>query len=94
MFIFLVPLLLWVVNKLVVYRLKPKMNKRQITLLRNFVDKLERVAEHAQTPVFIIVFRVARDVLFPREPNYIQSVTSESTTLKPDFIALQKSFEK
>ena len=72
--------------------IKPRLNSEQKTAIKSFVDKLERVAEQVQMPPFMIFFNVARDVIKPRKKTFIASVVEDSTTLKPDFQALQKLF--
>lgn len=72
--------------------LKPAMTDTQDKAVKDFVDKFERVAEHLQTPMFIIVFRIIRDILRPREKTFIQSATQDSTTLHKDLLELQKKF--
>jgi hypothetical protein len=70
----------------------PQLTVKQNEAVIGFVDKLERVAENLQTPMFIIVFRVVRDVVRPREQTFIQTVAQDSTTLHTDFAKLQKLF--
>lgn len=72
--------------------LTPQLNKEQSKPLNDFVDKLERVAENIQTPPFVILLRVARDTVRPHKRSFIQSVAEDSTTLRTDFIKLQKYF--
>lgn len=90
----MVPFFLWVVLKLVGRFMVPQMSTEQRTLLSAFVDKLERVAEHAQTPVFVIMFRIAKDILMNNEQGFIRRVTDDSTTLRPEYDALQLAFTK
>lgn len=72
--------------------LRPELTKVQKTGVNDFADKLERVAENIGTPIFIVVFRVARDLIWPRQPSYIQTVAADSTTLHKDLAKLQKLF--
>lgn len=76
----------------VIKRLRPELTKTQRTGVRDFVDKLERVADSLGTPVFMIVFRVLRDMKWPRQPNYIQTVAADSTSLHTDLAKLSKLF--
>ena len=76
----------------VVGRLRPELSKAQATGVREFVDKLERVADSLGTPMFIIIFRVVRDTIWPRQPNYIQTVARDGTSLHTDLGKLQKLF--
>lgn len=92
--ILIIPVLLWLINKLFIALMRPQMTDSQLSLLATFVDKLERVAEHAQTPVIVMIFRVVRDMIFVKENGYIEQVSNDTATLQPDFDALQKSFVK
>lgn len=73
--------------------LKPTVTDIQDQAVKDFVDKFERVAEHVQTPMFILVFRVIRDILRPGKKTFIQSATEDSTTLHKDLAALQAKFK-
>lgn len=70
----------------------PKLTKEQSGGVQSFVDKLERVADTVQTPPFVILFRIVRDVMWPREGTFIQSFAQDSTTLEKDFAELQRQF--
>lgn len=71
---------------------KPQISVAQNTAVSNFVDKLERVAEHVQTPMPLIIFNVARDMIWPRTPTFIQQVVGDSTTLHKDIAKLERDF--
>jgi len=71
---------------------RPPMDKTQTANVSQFVDKLERVSEQFQTPVFVIIFRVVRDLVRPRGKSYVRSITEDSTTLHADFLALAAKF--
>lgn len=86
-------ILVCVVSGFAVRILRPHLTKAQIRAVGNFVDKLERVAEHVQTPMLIIVLRVIRDILWPRQPNFISSIIQDSASLRPDFKTLQEEFK-
>lgn len=74
-------------------KLRPELTKPQANEVNSFVDKLERVADNLQTPMFIIVFRVIRDIMRPRGSTFIRTVTEDSTTLRKDLLQLQKNFK-
>jgi NADH:ubiquinone oxidoreductase subunit 6 (subunit J) len=71
-------------------RVAPPMSRSQRQAVEAFVDKLERVAEHLQTPQFMIVYYVIRDTLRPRPGGFITQVTHDSRTLHSDFAKLQR----
>ena len=72
---------------------EPALNKTQKQSVRQFVDKLERVSEHVQTPQLFIIFYVVRDTIHPRQGSFIEEISRDSKTLAPDFAALRKLFE-
>jgi MFS family permease len=71
----------------------PTLTKNQKQQVSNFVDKLERVAEHVQTPQLIIIFNVVRDTIHPRQGSFIEEVSRDSKDLAPDFVRLRREFE-
>lgn len=71
----------------------PGLTKRQKKAVGSFVSKLERVAEHLQTPQFVIIYYVVRETISPRRDGFIESVSRDSTSLAPDFTALRREFE-
>ncbi len=79
--------------RVVIKTLRPELTRSQKTDVGNFVDKLERVAENIQTPMFIIVFRVVRDIIRPGERTFVRSVAKDSTTLHKDFSELEQNFK-
>ena len=66
-------------------RVRPPMTRQQRRSVSAFVDKLERVAEHLQTPQPVLIFRVVRDALRPGTTSFIGEVIHDSGTLGPDF---------
>lgn len=71
---------------------RPAQTKEQKAMVRTFVDKIENLRDVTVTPKFIILFRVVRDAMRPSQNGYITTLSNEATSLKQDFIAIQKSF--
>lgn len=88
----LLGILLLLIVRILIKIIRPQLDKSQKTAVSDFVDKVERVAEQVQMPSFMIFFNVARDVIKPRKKTFIATVVDDSTSLKPDFSALQKLF--
>lgn len=84
---------LWVAFA-VVQVLRPRMTSIQKGAVVTFVDKLERVADHAQTPMFLIVFRVLRDVIRPRSKTFIELAVEDSASLHTDVRKLENLFRE
>lgn len=87
-----VGVMLLLVLRLVIKIVSPAMSKAQRLAVGDFVDKLERVAEHVQTPLPFIVLRVIWDVIWPKEETYLRSLVKDGTSLHRDLIALQRMF--
>lgn len=81
-----------VAARVIIGFIRPKLTKLQSTNVAQFVDKLERIAENLQTPMFIIVYRVIRDVIRPHDPSFVQTMIGDSTSLRKDLADLQRDF--
>ena len=60
--------------------------------VRGFVDKLQRVADGVGVPPWLLMVRVTRDILWPRETAFVLQMAKDSVTLHKDLFALQKLF--
>lgn len=83
-----------VVVKLVIRSVTPAQNTHQRTLVKAFVDKLQRLSDTVQTPKHILLFQVVRDIAAPRDNGFIATLSSETTSLRHDFIALSQTFKQ
>ena len=72
--------------------LRPAQTKAQTGEIRQFVDMLQEVAETVQTPKPFLLFRLAKDTLFPRGDGLVKQMTSHATSLTPKFKAIVASF--
>lgn len=78
----------WVAIRL----LRPSQTTAQRQMVKAFVDKLEGLSEVMQTPKFVIVFRLVKDVMFTPRQSYIDELTGHVITLRPDFEAILNSY--
>ena len=62
--------------------------------LLGFADKIIRIAEVRATPIPVLVFLVAKDVIRGRRSTYVEEVIEDSKSLKDDFVAARTLFEK
>lgn len=85
-------LLLSMFARTIINMARPNLSTHQAILVKDFVDKLERVTENVQTPMFIIVFKVARDSVHPHGASFIRDATKDGASLSTDFIKLVKKF--
>lgn len=82
-----------IVTRILVAIVIPAQTKAQRRDVKKFTDKLLIVSELTQTPKFILLFRVVKDVLAPKKANYIETVILDTVSLRKDFNALRRSFE-
>ncbi len=73
---------------------RPNMTIHQNELVKKFVDKLERIANHLQTPMFLIVLRILRDSIHPHGTSFICETTKDGASLHTDFFELVKKFNE
>lgn len=86
-------LAVFIIVKLVIRSITPAQTKQQKQAAKQFVDKLQFVAETTQTPKVILLFRIVRDIAAPREHGFIGELASTTTSLKSDFVKIQRSFK-
>ena len=84
---------LLIIVKIILATVIPTQTKSQQKEVKKFTDKILSLSELTQTPKFVILFRVAKDVISPKKTGYVESVVSGATTLRSDFNALRRSFE-
>ncbi|MDB5162563.1 MAG: hypothetical protein JWO54_553 [Candidatus Saccharibacteria bacterium] len=82
-------IIIWIIIKTV----NPAQTKAQRQQSKLLVEKLLRVAEVTSTPKALLLFQVVKDVIRPSQQGFIVSVTSDTKTLKNDFVALKDSFK-
>ncbi len=85
-------LAVFVIIKLVIHSITPPQTKQQKQAAKQFVDKLQTIAEVTQTPKFILLFRIVRDIAAPRDNGFIGDLTSTTSSLKSDFVKIKNSF--
>lgn len=73
--------------------LQPRQTKTQRREVRSFVDALQSTSEAIQTPKFILLFRLIKDILFPTEKGLVQELSGNASTLKNGLKTLVASFQ-
>lgn len=68
-------------------------SRDQRTAVRRYVDMLQRASENLQTPYPVILYRVVRDMVWPRPDGFIATLSQDSQALAPDFKALLALFD-
>ncbi len=72
--------------------LKPTQTKHQRQLVRQFVDTIQNASETIQTPRFVILFRLVKDVVRPSEQSYIRQLSTSAVSLKAGLQEIIDSF--
>lgn len=65
--------------------LRPHQTSAQKATVRRFVDSLQKTSEAIQTPKFIILFRLVKDILFPGKSTYINELSDTAQSLRHEF---------
>ncbi|MBC7459531.1 hypothetical protein H7200_02340 [Candidatus Saccharibacteria bacterium] len=92
--LFIAMSILIIISGIVIRSVSPLQTKHQRTSVSLFVDQLQRISEVTQTPKFILLFRVVKDVIVPAKTSFIQSVITDSASVRADFQSLVRSFKK
>jgi hypothetical protein len=86
--------ILMIIAGIIIKSVSPTQTKQQRADVSGFVDGLQRLSEVTQTPKFILLFRIVKDVVMPTQKSFIQSVMADSVSVKADFQSLIRSFKK
>lgn len=62
--------------------------------LLGFADKIIRIAEVRATPLPVLVFLVAKDIVRGRRSSYVEEIIDDSKSLKDEMIAARALFER
>jgi len=89
-----VSIVLLVIAQLIIRTISPQQTPHQKKDVKLFVDKLQSLSEIVQTPKPILLFRIVRDIVAPKQGGFIQSTSNDTLSLKKDFQALQRSFDQ
>ena len=98
LFVFITPLTIALtITGIVLWLLSEKLQPRRLqsserTLLEAFADKLMRIAEVRATPVPVLVFLIAKDVVRGRKSTYLEHIIKDSSSLAGDFAHIRDMF--
>jgi len=85
---------LLVVSSIILRVLAPEQTKQQKKVVASFVDKIQRLSEITQTPKFVLLFQAIRSVVSPKEERMLQSVITDTSSLKKDYLEVVAAFTK
>lgn len=85
---------IWTVIYLLVRRIAPPMNKRQIKATKKFVGHIGKVAEQASTSSFVILVRIVKDIMTRPQSDrtFIGELVNEPGDIHRDFETLRRLF--
>lgn len=92
--LFCVGLAVWIGLWIAATKLSPDMNKTQKQGTKKVVEQVDKIAEQIGTPRFVLIFRIAKDVIFPSKTSQtlIGELTETPGELRRSFEALRKLF--
>lgn len=70
----------------------PRQTLLQKKAVKSFVDKLQNLSEITQTPKFILLFRVVKDIVAAKEDGFVKTTIGHTLSLRKDFESLKNSF--
>lgn len=83
-------LALWALSN----RLLPrKLTGQERSTVYGFTDKIMQIAETRATPVPVLAFLIAKDVVRGKGSSYVSNLVSDTTSLKGDFAEIRRMFE-
>lgn len=82
-----------VIVGLLLKALRPDQTKSQHQQVKKFVDSLQASSEAIQTPKFIILFRLVKDVVWPSERGYVRELAANASSLKSGLQDIIASFK-
>jgi len=83
-----------VIAKLIIRTVTPVQSIVQKKATKKFVDKLQRLSEITQTPKYILLFQIIRDIAAPRENGFIGSFAGDTASLKGEYTELINLFRQ
>lgn len=82
------------VSGFIIKLVNPAQNKEQRGLVTSLVDEIQKTSEVVQTPKFVILFRLVKDIAFPGKESYISELTTTAVSLKNGMQKIIASFQK
>lgn len=82
-----------VIVGLLLKALKPEQTKDQRKKVKQFVDTVQNSSEAIQTPQFVILFRLVKDVIWPSDKGYVRELAANATSLKSGLQDIITSFK-
>ena len=81
--------IVWTLSSRLIPRPMTNEERKQLTEIS---DRIIRVAEVRATPIPVLLFLIAKDVIRSKKSSYIESVVKDTTSLKQDFTTVRQMF--
>lgn len=81
--------ILWLLSQRLLPRTLEKAEKAEVLA---FSDKILRVAEVRATPLPIMLFLIAKDIVRGKKSSFVEGVIADSSSLKADFTKIKDRF--
>lgn len=91
-FVALLFIILAVIARVAITFLRPQQTKEQTQTVRKFVDALQKTSETIQTPKFIILFRLIKDMISPSKQSYVHEISGTASSLRTELSKVLKAF--
>lgn len=92
-FVSIIFTILATITGFLIYLLKPSQSKTQKRKVKSFVDGIQKSAEAVQTPKFLLLIRLIKDVVMPGSRSYVRELASTATDMKADLQDIIDSFK-
>ena len=87
-------LIISIIMRVIINVVRPAQTVAQKKSVKEFVDKLQEVADTVQTPKVFLLFRLVVDTVRPTGQGLVQTMSSHVGTTKKDFEEIRKSFDR
>jgi hypothetical protein len=78
---------------LIIRFVSPVRTREQRKQTKAFVDRLQGLSEIAQTPKVVLLVRVVKDMVFPKDRSYLQELADHTVSLRQEFQDLGRLFK-
>jgi len=85
--------IVWMILHFTIDKLRPEQTKNQEKVVKDFINRTEKIADMIGLTRFGLLLRIVRDVLSRRKENVLTDFAYDSKGLKDDFEKVIKAFK-
>ena len=90
----LIGFVVWIIFRFILKSLQPQLTSSQLTAIREFTDKAQRLFENATTPYPLLAGRIVIETVLKRKDGLITEVIGDSRGLKEEFDKVVSEFDR